>query len=45
MPKVDLKKINNLINRMERAAEEIQSMVPDFEWSYKLIIQKSKPED
>ena len=38
----DLRKIDLLIRRMERAADEIKVLVPNFEWTYQLTVSKSK---
>jgi len=38
---VDLKKVDQLLNRMSRAAEEIKEIIPEFEWSYKVNIEKT----
>lgn len=37
----DLKKMDQLLNRMGKAAEEIKEIDPNFEWSYKINIEKS----
>lgn len=42
----DLKKIDQLLNRMKKAAEEIREILPEFEWSYTVNVQEyfsSKP--
>jgi len=38
---MDLKKIDQLLKRMERAADEIKETYPEFEWSYKINIEKT----
>jgi len=37
---VDLRKVDQLINRMKKAADEIKEILPEFEWSYKVNIEK-----
>ena len=43
----DLKKIDNWLGQMERAAEKIKELLPDFEWEHNVkdAIMKDEDED